>query len=202
MSEHPRPFKPGPIEPVVYAGENVLLLDREAYNLYQVAYIEPIPASHPLVANIGAILAGATAAPFNTQNILDMQYGQFGQYRVRLLDDVHAVLSQPQSVARFSTKNVNARISVWSHLYDPDDHQTEFFIYEDDRIFLTATNPTGYNLAQARAAFYGYRYVLVGADGQAGSGGKVPPIDRYPTIKKAKESGFNFTVIPVGGWGR
>lgn len=198
---YPRPFKPGPIEPVVEVGENVLTVDRVGYDLYRVAYIEEIPLSFPLVANIGAIAAGATAAIFNPTALLDMQEGQVGQYRAQVVDDIHVVINQPQAVARFSNRNQTARLNAFLRLLDPCDHLSEFYIMGQDRIFLTVTNPTQYALVQARVSFYGFKYVLEG-QGPAKTGEKLVPLAAYQSIGDARHGGQRFTVIPLGGWAR
>lgn len=199
---YPRPFRAGLIEPIVEVGQRVLLVDREAYNLYMVAFIEPIPMSGPIILNGGAILAGATTASTTSQPVLDNNYGQFAQLRARVLDDIAVTVLQPQALARFTMKNVNAVITPFTALNDPDGHMTEFYIYEDDRIFVQIRNPHTVNLAQSRIAFWGFKYVLSGSEGPAASGGKVPPLRRFLTIPEAEKSGERYTVIPVGGWGR
>lgn len=196
-----RAFKPGPIEPVAHPGDKVLTIDREQYSLYVVGYVEQIPLSHPLVVNIGAIAAGTTAAINNPQNQLDMPYGTFAQYRARVLDDIHVLIYQPQASARFTNKTQVARVNVFSQLEDPCGHQTEVFVFEDQRIFLQATNPTLYALVQARVAFWGYKYVLLGPGG-ASTGGHVLPFRKWTSITEALESGERFIVVPTGGWGR
>lgn len=199
---YPRPFREGPIEPIVEVGQNVLLVDREAYNLYSVAFIEPIAISNVTIVNGGALAAGATSAVINSQAQLDNNYGQFAQLRAKLLDDVIVTLLQPQAVARFSMKNVNAVINAFTMVEDPCGHTTEVFIYEDDRIFAQFRNPHTVAVAQSRLAFYGFKYVISGPEGPAATGGKVAPIRRFLTITEAIRSGEKFTVVPVGGWGR
>lgn len=191
--------KVGPIEHIAEVGENVLLVEHGLYSLFQIAYIEPVPRSHPLVANVGAIVAGATVPAFNTQPILDMNYGQLGQFRSHVLDDVHVTVLQAQALARFALMNVSATVNPFIHLEDPYDILTEFAIWEQRRVFLRVVNPTGYNLVQARVAFYGHKYVLSGPEGTSG-GGRITPIATYGSIKEAVDSGKKFAVVPVGGW--
>ncbi|RJO60330.1 MAG: hypothetical protein C4542_09570 [Dehalococcoidia bacterium] len=197
-----RPYRAGPIEPVVEVGHNVLLIFQMKFYLYQVAFIEPVPPSHPLIANIGAINAGITSAIFNTQNVLDMPDGSFGQFRARVLDDIVVTYLQPQASTRNSTRNNNARLTAFNRLYDPNDALSEFYVFEDERMFLQAVNPTDYNLAQARVVFYGFKYILSGQDGVNMSGGSIKPLQQFDSIEAAKRSNINFTAVPVGGWGR
>jgi len=191
--------KVGPIEHVAEVGENVLLVEHGQYHLYQIAYIEPIPTSHPLVANVGAIAAGGIVAAFNTTALLDLNYGQLGQFRAHVLDDIHVVVRQAQALDRFALMNVTATINAFTRLEDEYDILTEFAIWEQRRVFLRVTNPTGYPLVQARVAFYGNKYVLSGAEGASG-GQQINPIAKYGSIKEAIEGGKKFSAVPVGGW--
>ena len=194
-----RSLRSGPIEPVARVGEYVLLADRQGYRLFTVAFVEGLPPSHALTANIGALAAGATSAPFSLTNLLDMQYGELGQFRARVLDDFHAILLQPQAVQRWGTMNQTSRLNAFGRLYDPCDHLSEFYIFEDQRVWLTAQNPTGYALAQARVSFYGVRYVLANENGPS-AGQHLQSIKTFASPAEAKAAGFNFTVIPAGGW--
>lgn len=208
---YPRPFRAGPIQPVVEVGQQLLLADRQAYNLYKVAFIEPLAFSNPLVVNGNALVnpaapatpiaAGVTTAVVSTQAVLDNQYGQVGIFRAKVLDDVVATIFEPQAEARYTIKNINAVVSAFNNLEDPDANLTEFAIFEDRRIFLSFRNPTGYALNMSRVAFWGFKYVLAGPEGPGSSSGRVPPLRRWLTINEAVESGERFTVVAVGGWG-
>ncbi len=202
MSFDTGPYQPGPIRKVALPGENILLVQTDRYRLFQIAYIEPLPRSHPLVINVGAPAAGQTLADFNTQNVLDMEYGQLGQFRMKVLDDIHVVVLQPAQVSLHSTLNVIATVNPFTALADPSGHQTEVFIFEINRIFVRVTNPTRYNLAQARVALDGFRYILAGAEGTSLSDGVLRPIETFSSIQQAKASKIPFTIVPMGGWGR
>jgi hypothetical protein len=207
---YPRPYRSGPVQPIVEVGQQVLLLDRQSYNLYEVAFIEPLPFSNPLVingnalANPGApatpIAPAAVTATLSTQAVLDSQYGQFAQLRAKVLDDTVVTIYEPQAQARYTIKNINAVVSAFNGVEDPDGHTTEFYIFEDQRIFLAFRNPTGYAMTVSRVAFWGYKYVLSGPEGPGSSGGRIPPLRRFATINEAVKSGERFTVVPVGGW--
>lgn len=197
--------KPGPIEPVADVGENILLVGRGAYYLYKIAYVEPLSLSFPLVVNVGAIAAGAVVNNFNTQNVLDMQDGGLAQLRAFVLDDIHVQVAQPQAVVRGANRNVTARWTAFNKLYDECDHLSEHFIASIDRPFLTVTNPTGANLAQARIAFYGFKYILEGGEASGPiSIGWMPAIKDFMNVKTAvewsRQQNQRFTAVPVGGW--
>lgn len=197
-----------PIEPVALPGQHVLLINSQRFELYQVAYVEPIPASHPFVANFGAIGAGLQAPIFNTTNILDMQRNHLGRFRAYVLDDIHAVVSQPQQLSRWGTLNQNARLNAYARLQDPCDHLTQFHVFGQDRIFVLATNPTGVALVQARVAFYGYRHVLEGTAFAGPPESAMPvPIRTFGSIQEAvawsqSPGGVKFTAVDMGGWSR
>jgi hypothetical protein len=196
----------------VEVGQNILTIDRESYNLYQVQFIEPIPLSAPITIDlVGAVgsgvvapglAAGGVSQPTSTITQIDMLDGQLGQFRARLLDDFQAIIYQPQGVQRDSTMNVVARLNLYQQLLDPSGHETELFCFEQQRPFVQAINNKAVAAPQVRVGFYGYRYALGNDKGPGRSGGHVEPIRRFESIMTAINSGLKFTVVPVGGWGR
>jgi hypothetical protein len=191
------------IKPIADVGENLLLIDNANYELYQVAYRNAIPQSHPFVVDASAglgLVAGGRIQAFNTNNILDLNEGQVAQFRAFVLDDVHVRINQPAATARQALGQLVATFNPFSKLYDPDDALTEFFSFEDVRPILDITNPSGYALVQVRVAFYGYRYILAGKEGTSALGGRITPIDTFRTIKAARESSYKFAAVAIGGW--
>lgn len=203
MSYYPRAFRAGPMEPIVDPGQQVLVVDREGYNLYRVAFIEPLPYSRALEIDLitGTVTAGSAGAQVNMQNLLDMQDNQFGQYRTHVIDDVDVAVSQPQSVSRFSNRNVSATLNRFTMLKDRCCHTTETFILGQDRTFLTPTNNGARSITLGRVAFEGFKYVMVGRSGLPTTGA-LDPIRVFGSIDDAIKSGEKFTVVPAGGWGR
>ena len=197
-----RPYKPGPIEPVARPGENVVLIDREGYNLYVVAYIEPIPISGPLIVNAGAVAALTTLATTNPQLTLDMSYGQLSQLRAHVLDDIIVAMLQPGGVARHALKTPVATINAFTALRFPNDEPSEVFIFEDQRVFLQVTNPRPVALAQSRVEFYGIKYVLAGRGGTSTGGAHLTPLGSFTSIEAVEKNVANYTAIPTGAWGR
>jgi len=203
---YPRPYKPGPIEPVARVGENVLTVNRELYSLYKIAYVETLPVSGPLVIDGGAIGAGVTLAPINTSLVLDMNYGEMSQIRAKVLDDISVSIYQPSGVARHNLKTPVATINAFTALYFPDDEPSELFVYEDQRPVLLIRNPRTVALVMSRVMFYGIRYALSGPGGSS-TGGHILPFKTFPNIADAEHwkrspEGEPYTVIPVGAWGR
>ena len=209
MDTYIGPFAPGDIKPIVKVGQNILVIDRESYKLYKVGYIAPVPPAENFILDVVNILglanigAGITSGAANTQNFLNMQDGQLGQFRFRVLDDIICEVLQPQSVARFNVQGLNTNLNSFQALRDPCDHLSEQFVLEQDVPFLRVTNPTGAAITRARVQAYGFQYVLEGFDGAlADAGRSITPIAHYASMSEAVRSGELFTVVPAGGWGR
>lgn len=154
------PYKPGPIERVVLPGEIVGLWVNRSYLFYQVEFIEPLPESDPIQIDLGAIVAGGQSA-ITTLTLLEMPDREFGQFRMRVLDDFTALLFQGRADQRHKLNNAVATCSRFTDKHDPCGHTTEFFVYENNNdAFLQGNNQTDYALTIARVNFYGFRYVL------------------------------------------
>jgi len=160
MSDERWAGRPGPITPVASIGEHVLIRRLRGYHLYRILYREGLPLSNTLTVNFGAIAAGATLASQSLQVPLELNDLQLGQFRMRVLEDIRLTIWQPRSVGRFQVKNVISNVTPFTEINDPCGHVTEIFVYEDEWPFVDVNNPTGYNLALARAQFYGFRYGL------------------------------------------
>jgi hypothetical protein len=168
------PYKAGPIEPVVMPGETVGLWLSKTFNFYKVDYIDGIMRSDPLMFDFGAIAAGASTAGPIVMNLLEMPDYEFGQFRAEVLDDITAMLYEGRADQRHKT---NQRVATYTRpgaLYEPDGHIGEFFVQEDNWAYFQAFNQTGYNLTQARIAFWGFRYVLTALPGFDWMKGNVP----------------------------
>lgn len=158
------PYKPGPIERIVVDGEYVGIWVNKVYKFYQVEYIEPLPESDPIQINLGAIAAAAGGAAGQTAltqlTLLEMPDREFGQFRMRVIDDFAAWLFQGRADQRHKLANAVAICSRFTDLKDPCGHTTEFYVHENNWAFLQGFNQTDYALTIARVNFYGFRYVL------------------------------------------
>ena len=214
MSVYPRLYHPGPIEPVVDVGQNVLLQKPSLYELFQVQYIEALPPSAPITVNLATNgLAAATssagvstgATPISLQNQEDMNNGELFQVRFRVLDPVSVALYQNQALGRGTTLYTQAVFNLQSSFRDPHATFTEHFVYEQNRAYMIATNYLSHALGQARVELWGYRYILGGVGSSIGSRGgrNSVPIASYNSVDEAikNTAGFRFTIIPVQGWG-
>lgn len=151
-------YKGGPIEQVVMPGENVGIWINKLYEFYRVLYIEGISRADPVTLNLGALAAGATTA-VTQATLLRMPDLEFAQLRMEVLDDVEIIVYQGRADQRHKLQNVVATLSRFIREFDPCAHLTEMFEFEDNFLFLQATNQTSYALTQARVVFWGYRYV-------------------------------------------
>jgi len=152
-------YRAGPIQQIVMPGETVGIWVNKVYEFYKVLYVEPLMRSHELTFNLGAPAAAAILAVTQI-TLLQMPDLEFAQVRMETLDDVDIIVYQGRADQRHKLQNVVATFSRYNALFDPDAHLTEVFEFEDNFIFLQATNNTGYALTQTRVVFWGYRYVL------------------------------------------
>lgn len=153
-------YTPGPIAPVVKAGQNLGILTQGVYRFFRVLFIEGIPPSPETTQNLGAVTAAAASAATEI-TVVQAQEGNLIQARMAPMDDFEAQVSQVRAAGRFSTFTQQARVTPYIAGVDPHYATTTTFILGNTRsLFITAHNNTDYNLAQTRIRFWGYRYVL------------------------------------------
>jgi hypothetical protein len=214
MAYYPRLYNPGPIEPIVEPGQNLLLQTPNRLELYQVAFIEPIPPSAPVIVNLATTgLTAATsssgvntgATPISLQNQQDMNNGELFHVRFRVLDPVTVTLWQGQGLGRNVTRYTQAAFTVDTGFWDPHYAYSEHFVWEQNRAYMIATNYHAHSVGQARVALWGFRYVLAGESAVIASQGGVNsrPIASYKTVAEAisNPNGLKFTIVPISGWG-
>lgn len=151
-------YKAGPIQPVCLAGEVVGIWTQKVWKFGRVTLVEGLPAGSTMIQNLGAIAAGQSIQPVQIAALAMNDY-EFGQFRMKVLDDFAAELYLARADKRYSTKAVNSRVTLVSDQFDNVFNTTEFFVHEDAMPFVAAFNETGYALAVARVAFWGFRYV-------------------------------------------
>jgi hypothetical protein len=170
-------YKAGPIQPVCQAGDMVGIWASNVWIFGKVTLVEGIPYGSPLMYNLGAIAAGASTAPAQLTNLAMNDY-EFGQWRMRVLDDFAAELSLGRANKRYSTKTVNSKVTLFTNLMDKYSSQTEFFVNEDNYAFVAGYNETAYALSISRVAFWGFRYAYELQPqyfiGQSGKASNVP----------------------------
>ncbi len=153
-------YTPGPIAPVVKAGQNLGILTQGVYRFFRVLFIEGVPPSPETTQDLGAVTAGAASAATEI-TVIQAQEGNLIQARMAPIDDFEAQVSQVRATGRFSTFTQQIRITPYVGGYDPYFATTTTFTLGNTRsLFITAHNNTDFNLVQTRLRFWGYRYVL------------------------------------------
>lgn len=152
---YPRAF-PESFEPVVRKGDNVELLksDKDILGYYTVKYIEPLPRKQH---DFGAI-NNETSSGDTEVTDLYMNDGELAQYRMILLDDMEVTISQPKAKKRHATKSYVHTMTPYTVQAAP--HLTQFFIFEDEKVFFDVKNPTKYVRGIHRIMYLGWRFIL------------------------------------------
>lgn len=152
---YPRAF-PETFEPIVRKGDNVELIksSKDVLGYYKVKYIEPLPEK---IHDFGAINAETDNGDQEIDDLY-MSDSEFAQYRILLLDDMHITVSQPKAKKRYGTKSYVHVITPRIQQTAP--HLTQIFVFEDEKIFFDARNPTKYNRLKHRILLYGWRFIL------------------------------------------
>ena len=180
--------KPGPIEKIALPDQTICVWVPTLWVAYRVAYVEPLPRSAQLVFNQGAVAAGGGSGDVQLLNLeLSDTPPGLAQLRFYPLDDIRVTLKRGVGDTRFKTLRVVAEADRFTRLIDPCLHTTEFVILSVDEPYLNVTNPTDYNLAQTRVAFFGYRFVLDDLK------------KNFKTPKEAKEALGPITFVNAGG---
>lgn len=148
----------GLMEPVALINHNVHIMYGSKEEHYRkVVYFEPIPPFQFL--DIGALAAQATSVAIRGQN-LDVFDNEFAQYRWYTIDHVQVLQWVPQADGKARLRGLMVPFDMAVVDRDPCLHLTEFFIWEDNSPFFTATNYTDYPLTATRLVAMGYRFKL------------------------------------------
>lgn len=146
-------------KPVVLPGENVEIIKSSAPDVlgyYRVKYIEQLPG---VTYNFGTVSSESTSGDKEITNLY-MKDGEFAQYRAYVLSDIEVTVKQPKAKTRFTGKNYTHKIDAFTHQRDPTLKETEMFVWEDEKVWLDAKNPTKRDLPLCRIVFFGFRFVV------------------------------------------
>lgn len=205
-------LSPGPMQPFVQMGENVLVRRLQRYIAYKVAFIEQLPMSGALQIDFGAVGAAATVAGVSLQTQLEMDGYEMGQFRCRLLEDMSLQVYEPQQTPRYLVKNGRARWTKISQKMDPWGVGTEICVFQDQWPYVDVTNHTAVAYTVCRASFWGYRFQVNRYVQATGPDGKltyraVSPLEAdnspgasFGSIREALESGIKFTAVMAEGF--
>lgn len=154
--------KPGPIAPLALVDEWLGIWLMTKWQCYKVMHYEPIPRSRQFIFDFGAVVAGAWTGNTDTTAILRQRQTppEAMQLRFYPLDDVEVLFYIGNADTRFMTAVQTARADIFTMQVDPFLHSTEAMVLTGSNPFINIFNPLGYNLAQSRVQFFGYRYAL------------------------------------------
>ena len=154
--------KPGPIAPLALVDEWLGIWLMTQWQCYKVEHYEPIPRSRQFIFDFGPVVAGARTGNTNTTNVLQQRLNPPEAMQIRFypLDDIEILFFIGNADTRFMTDRQTAQADIFTMQVDPDLHSTEVVILTNSNPFISIFNPTGYNLAQSRVSFSGYRYAL------------------------------------------
>ena len=166
-------YDSGPIVPVCKIMENLAVLSGGDYHFFQVLFVEPLPRSSPMIADMVQIVQGAAGPGIAAGGILNqtlipylrinkgVTISELLHLRFEPIDDVECLLWETASVGRFATNFVRARVSRFTAARDPFlSSSTIFIMGQDNDINIGVANPNAVLVPQARVAFWGYRYHL------------------------------------------
>jgi len=143
-------------EPVVSPRMNVRVLPD--YGFYRVLTVEPIGI---IIKDFGETLAPGTEARNKELQEVYMQDNELAQWRIWVLDPVGIKLKVVgQERLRGSTKYSTSVLYSFSPDTNEDDGVSQFFSYEDEKIYVDIANLTYDILTTQRIKLMGYKYVL------------------------------------------
>jgi len=179
-------YDSGPIMPICKIMENLGVLTGGDWHYYNTSFIEPMPRSRSMVADIVAISGNVQVAANGTINqqliqFLRMNKGELLHLRFEPIDDVECLLWETGSIGRFATNFARARVSRFTAFRDPYLATSTFWVIgQDNDINIEIRNPNPVAWPQARVAFWGYRYFL----GEELKGKPAGPITYIPAEGK------------------
>lgn len=182
MSEVANLHDNGPISPMAKIKENLALWTEGGWEFNRIEYIEPLPLSSPMVVEVitaapawGTTLAANGTIAKRVVAILQPAKNELLHLRWFPIDDVEGVLWEKASKGRFVARQVQARVTRFSGLYDPFLATTTFWVIGENRdMNLEVRNPNPVIIASARFAFFGYRYILEKLTTQPGTATYLP----------------------------
>lgn len=168
----------GPISPIAKIKENLSIWTQGKWAHYNIANIEPLPRSRPMMAEM-VTLSGATTIAANGTiakrivAILQPRELEFMHLRWEPIDDMEGILWEQPGIARYTAIAVQAGVTRFTAARDPYLATTTFWILGRQRdMNLEVRNPNPVALPLARFVFFGYRYMLTKLD-------KEPPVTTW-----------------------
>lgn len=157
----------GPISPIARIKDNLSIWSESKWKHYNIAFLEPIPRSSPMVVEMVAASGATTIAANGTiakrvVAILLMTAGELLHLRWEPLDDVEGLLWELSGAPRFQSRGAHARVTPFTHIRDPYLATTTFWLLGGANLDmnLEVRNPLPIPQPVARFVFFGFRYIL------------------------------------------
>lgn len=149
--------------PIAKVGENLCVIkgDKDILGYYKVLYIDPLP-EHTYdfgPAAAAGIASGSTDADNEISNLY-LDDGQLAQYRFYVVDDIEVSIKQPMAKTHWTTKGVKETLTAFTQQVFKGLQHMDIFVWEEEKVYFDAKNPTKYTIYKARVRFIGYRYIL------------------------------------------
>jgi len=160
-------------KPIVKPRDNVRLLPK--YGFFRVKGVEPIGKFIKDFAK--TITDGSTSSGIAFEEVY-MNDSEMAQWRIWVLDDIELKLNLiGRTETRGTTKYEVSTAYSFSLDTNPDDGQSQFFTFEDEKVYIDIHNPTQDTITMNRVLLMGYRYTLEKLDFEP---------DKYTDIPIAK----------------
>jgi len=165
------------LPPVGKIGHYISLLrDKgKTADFYSIRYYSPLPEKvlHLNSATTATLVASGVTpgttdlATVTTKSDIRLQPLELSsksntmlQLRYVPLDDIEVTLKKPKTVKGYSTENVTFKVTPRIATIDPTLSLTEFFVFEDEKVYMDIYNPTKQSLVLCRVMFMGWYYIL------------------------------------------
>jgi len=143
------------MEPIALLDYYVRIITYKDLYFRKVTFYESIPPFQAL--DVGALLAQTPSGLTNVQN-LDLNDGEFGQWRYFPLDNAMIRLFLPRGVAKNQLKWLQVGVERSIIYRDPTLVSTEFYTWQDERPAVQGVNFSDYALGACRIVTFGYRF--------------------------------------------
>lgn len=153
-----------------------LVKDRgKTADFYAIRYFSPLPekilhlnSANASTLNAAGVTPGTTdLTTEGTSSDIRLQPFELSsksntmlQLRYVPLDDIEVVLKKPKTVKGYSTENITFAVTPRITAIDPSLGITEFFVFEDEKVYMDIENPTKQDAVLCRVMFMGWYYIL------------------------------------------
>lgn len=148
--------------PIVQSRMNIRIMPERDYGFFVVDGVEP---TGKLSYDFGETISGGKESEGLEFDELYMGRNELAQWRIWLIDDIEINLNLiGRSATRGSTKYDVTTAYSFSMDTNHYDSQSQFFTFQDEKIFFDVKNPTQTSISQERVVLMGFKYSLTEID--------------------------------------